>query len=548
MKDMAKTSPSGLFAPLRHDDFRRVWLASVPSNFGLLINAVGAGWAMTQLSGRADMVASVQTALMLPYMLFAIPAGAVADTYDRRKVGMVALVAATLASGLLFAFAWVGLLTPWLLLAFCFLNGAANAMFGPVWMSSAGEQLPREDLPVGIALNSMSYNIARAFGPAVGGVVVAAAGAVAAFGTNAASYLPMLWAQARWRRAREEPRLPPEQVGTAILSGLRYVGHSPQLRHAIIRTILFGLAAASIQALLPLVASKNLHGGAGTYGILLGIFGTGAVIGAATVAWTRERFSSERQISIFLTILSAACLGVALARNSLFAGACLLAGGLAWMQITNALNVSIQTRAPRWVTGRAVAAYQASVAGGLAIGSWFWGTAADTVNVSGALACSAGAILIVALVGWFIPLAPFAALDDGGAAHLEEPDVEVELVGRSGPIVVIVEYEIAPERAREFYEGMTMVRGIRLRNGGYGWSLARDIANPSLWLERFHTPTWNDYLRQRERMTEAERKMIIEKIGEAVRVRRLLERPVGSVRWRENSRDPGVTFPPASHN
>lgn len=542
---MQDKAPSGMFAPLRHAPFRRVWLASIPSNLGLLINAVGAAWAMTVLSGRADMVALVQTALMLPYMLFALPAGAIADTYDRRKVGLVALVAATITAGALFAVAFADLLTPWLLLLLCFLNGSANAVFGPAWMSAVGEQVPRKDLPQGIALNSVSFNIARAFGPAVGGLLVAAAGPVAAFGANAASYLPMLWAQARWKRDRDRPRLPPEQVGTAIVSGLRYVGHSPPLRRSISRTFVFGIAGASIQALLPLIASQRLGGGASIFGLLLGVFGIGAVLGAALLPAARQRLTMETQIRLSLIVLAALVGGIAVSREFYLTCALLLAGGICWMQITNTLSVSIQTRAPRWVTGRAVAAFQAAMAGGLALGSWLWGSLANTITLPGAVAASAVALLLAALLGWLIPVHPIDEDGEDRAAELVEPELQIDLTGRSGPIVVMVEYEIASEDARRFYGAMTLVRGIRLRNGAYAWSLSRDIAAPEKWIERFQTPTWHDYLRQRERLTEAERLKIVDLIADPVRVRRLLERPVGSVRWKEDSIDPGDVFPPA---
>lgn len=535
----------GTFDPLRHTSFRRTWLASIPSNLGLLINAVGAAWAMTELSGKAEMVAMVQTALMLPYMLFAIPAGAIADTYDRRKVGIVALMAAIIASSILFAATLAEMLTPTVLLVLCFLNGSANSLFGPAWMSSVSEQLPRKDQPQGIALNSVSYNIARAFGPALGGAMVAAAGPAAAFGANTASYLPMLWAQLRWNRKPVTARLPPEQISAAIISGIRYVSHTSPLRRTLVRSILFGLAGASIQALLPLVASRQLGGGASIYGILLGVFGIGAVLGAALLPMVRERMGLESQIRWPSAVLAILVAGAAFSNNLYAACTLLMASGICWMQVTNALSVSIQTRAPRWVAGRAVATFQAAMAGGLALGSWGWGSVAEKLGVSGALAASAAALLAVALVGELMPCSPLDEDIEDQSAELGDLDVEMKLVGRSGPIVVTMEYDIPLHDARRFYEAMTLVRSVRLRNGAYAWSLSRDVAESEKWIERFQTPTWHDYLRHRERLTEAERKQILAVNGEPVKVRRMLERPVGSVRWRDETPDSGLVFPPA---
>lgn len=519
-----KTRPGGLLVPLRHATFRRVWGASLVSNLGLLINSVGASWAMTLLSGDSEMVALVQTALMLPYLLIAIPAGAICDTYDRRKVGIFALCCATVTSSLLFSSAMLELLTPHLLLALCLLTGAANALFGPAWMSSAGEQLPPEDLSHGIALNGVSYNIARAFGPAVGGILVALWGPVAAFAGNAASYLPMLWAQLSWRRDQELALLPREHAGRAILSGVRYVLHSPAIRQSIIRSILFGMAGASIQALMPVVTRDFLGGGPSTYGILLGFFGIGAVMGATLISWARTRFSMEQQITGSLYVLVIAVATIAMSRRLEITCLVLFLAGMAWMQVTNTLSVSIQARAPRWVSGRAVAGYQASIAGGLAIGSWIWGRFADLGGPVSAFGTSAAALLLVALLGKVMPVPPIDEQDRNTDAMLAEPEIMLDLAGESGPITIRIEYQVPSMDARCFSDAMQVVRGIRLRSGAYGWSLACDISRPELWVERFQCPTWHDYLRQRRRMTEIERQQILDLVGSPARVSRYVDR------------------------
>src|SRR3977135_2812808 len=182
----------GIAAPLRHAVFRRIWLASLVSNLGLLIQGVGAAWAMTQMTSSADKVALVQTALMLPIMLISMPAGAIADMHDRRVVAMVALSISLVGATALTVLAWLGLVTPNILLMFCFVVGTGMALMGPAWQSSVSEQVPSETLPAAVALNGISFNIARSFGPAIGGIVVATLGAIAAFATNAVFYLPLL--------------------------------------------------------------------------------------------------------------------------------------------------------------------------------------------------------------------------------------------------------------------------------------------------------------------------------------------------------------------
>src|SRR4030081_1615533 len=296
MIEQAKRSmftADGVAAPLRHAVFRRIWLASLLSNLGLLIQAVGAAWAMTQMTSSADKVALVQTALMLPVMLISMPAGAIADMYDRRIVALVSLGIALSGATALSVMAWLNLVTPEVLLAFCFIVGSGMALFGPAWQSSVSEQVPAETLPSAVALNGISYNIARSFGPAIGGIVVATAGAVAAFAANALLYIPLLIVLYLWRRSSEPSRLPRERLHRAMVSGVRYIANSPSIRIVLARTLVTGVIGGSVSALMALVARDLLHGGAQTYGIMLGAFGMGAVIGALNIAGVRKRMSGE---------------------------------------------------------------------------------------------------------------------------------------------------------------------------------------------------------------------------------------------------------------
>ena len=306
----------GVAAPLRHTVFRRIWLASLLSNLGLLIQGVGAAWAMTQMTSSADKVALVQTALMLPIMLISMPAGAIADMYDRRIVALVSLSIALVGATALAVLAWLGLVTPEILLAFCFIVGSGMALFGPAWQSSVSEQVPAETLPSAVALNGISYNIARSFGPAIGGIVVATAGAVAAFAINAVLYIPLLVVLFLWRRTSEPSRLPRERLNRAIVSGVRYIANSPSIRIVLARTLVTGLIGGSVSALMPLVARDLLHGGAQTYGIMLGAFGMGAVIGALNIAEVRKRMSGEAAVRACTLSMAGAIAAVALSRRA----------------------------------------------------------------------------------------------------------------------------------------------------------------------------------------------------------------------------------------
>ena len=545
MTDQPKRSrlaTEGIAAPLRHAVFRRIWLASLVSNLGILIQGVGAAWAMTQMTSSADKVALVQTALMLPIMLIAMPAGAIADMHDRRVVAMVSLAIALVGATVLTVLAWLGLVTPNILLALCFVVGSGMALFGPAWQASVSEQVPAETLPAAVALNGISYNIARSFGPAIGGIVVATAGAVAAFAVNAVLYLPLMAVLFLWNRTHEPSRLPRERLNRAIVSGVRYIANSPSIRIVLIRTLVTGLIGGSVSALMPLVARDLLHGGAQTYGIMLGAFGMGAVFGALNIGEVRRRMSGEAAVRACAISMAGAIASVALSTNAILTAIALVLAGAVWMLAVALFNIGVQLSAPRWVAGRSLAAFQASIAGGIALGSWGWGHLTDIAGVEIALLVSAGLMLVSPLLGIWLRMPPVGARNEDATDVLADPEVRLSLTGRSGPLVVEIEYRVAQDNARAFHNVMQEVQLSRQRNGAYGWSIARDIADPELWTERYHCPTWLDYLRQRNRPTQSERALHQRAIDfhlgpEPIRVRRMLERPFGSVRWKEDTPD-----------
>ena len=531
----------GVGAPLRHTTFRRIWLASLLSNLGLLIQAVGAAWAMTQMTSSADKVALVQTALMLPVMLISMPAGAIADMYDRRIVALVSLGIALSGAAALTALAWLGLVTPTTLLAFCFIIGSGMALFGPAWQSSVSEQVPSETLPSAVALNSISYNIARSFGPAIGGIIVATAGAVAAFAANAFLYIPLLVVLFLWRRESEPSRLPRERLNRAIVSGVRYIANSPAIKIVLARTLVTGLIGGSVSALMPLVTRDLLHGGAQTYGIMLGAFGMGAVIGALNIGEVRKHLGGESAVRACALAMGTAIAAVALSHQRVLTAAALVVAGAAWMLAVALFNIGVQLSAPRWVAGRSLATFQAAISGGIAIGSWGWGHLTDAAGVEIALLVSAILMLASPLLGRWLQMPRVGARNED-AEVLADPEVRLQLTGRSGPLVVEIEYRVAQDSARAFHNVMQEVQLSRQRNGAYGWSIARDIADPELWTERYHCPTWFDYLRQRSRSTQSERALHQRAMDfhlgpDPVRVRRMLERPFGSVRWKEETPD-----------
>lgn len=527
-RPLRPANADNITAPLRHRTFRRIWVASLVSNLGSLIQGVGVAWAMTEMSSSADKVALVQTALGLPVMLVAIPAGAIADLHDRRIVALSSLGIALTATTTLTALAWLGLLTPDLLLALCFAAGCGTAMLGPAWQAAVSEQVPPHAVPAAVALNGISYNIARSVGPAIGGIIVATAGTVAAFALNVLSFLPLIGALYLWKRAAERSYLPPERLGPAIILGVRYIANSPSITIVLVRTVVMGLISGVILALLPLVARDLLLGSAPTYGLLLGAFGLGAVIGAANITLVRKKLSSEAAMRCCALAMATGIAVIAVSRNPLLSALGLAVGGAGWTLSWTLLNIGVQLSAPRWVAARSLAAYQAAASGGLAFGSWGWGHLTDTSGVETTLLIAAGLMLASPLIGLRLRMPPVGVRVEEGSL-LEDPAVRTPVVGRDGPIVIEIEYKVMEPNSHGFREMMQDVRLVRQRNGAYAWSVARDMADPEKWIERYQFHTWHDYLRQRSRPTQVERALeasIIKKFHAGpgkVRVRRTVE-------------------------
>jgi MFS family permease len=460
-----QATSSGAFAPLREPVFRRIWTASVLSNFGQLFLGVGAAWEMTRLSDSPTMVALVQTALMVPLMFVTLPAGAIADMFDRRRIAISGLAFSSVAAAVLATIAFLGLTEPWLLLLFCVLIGGGVALYSPSWQASIPEQVSRENLPAAIALGTISYNVARSFGPALGGIIVLAAGAKAVFGLTSLLYLPLLFAFVLWKRRHVPSRLPPERIDRAMIGGARYALHSPGIRTALTRIFAFGLSTATAAGLAPLVAKDMLQGDAATYGILLGSQGVGAVLGALFVSKITQRLSTEAAVRIFAVGTGLALVGIGLSHNLvLTCAAFFMIGGCNILTVA-ILNVTVQLSAPRWVTARALSLYSSAITAGIGIGAWAWGEIAGATDVSFAFIASGGAVAATLLLGLLLPLRT-ETYDTSMMDIGYEPEAALAVTLRSGPVVIEVEYDVDPDRAREFYATMMKVqRESRLVDG-----------------------------------------------------------------------------------
>lgn len=518
-------------SPFSYRAFALFWWASLASSFGSMIQTVGASWLMTTIAPSPDMVALVQTAGSAPFFFLSLIAGALADTRDRRVIMQVSQVLALVAAAVLAVVTLMTGITPQLLLWLTFLLGCTSALFAPAWQASIGDQVPRDEIAPAVMANAVGFNMARSVGPALGGVIVAAAGAAWAFIINAVSYIGIIGTLVWWRPSHERSELPPEPLGPAMAAGVRYVSLSPHLLSILLRCILYTIPIAAVPALMPIVARDLLGGGAATYGILLGGFGVGAMLGALSSAQLRERFSSDALLRLLAVV---ACVAMVAIGQSRWAWLTMLAhvlAGSVWTLAFANFNIAIQLSSPRWVTGRMLATYQTIAFAGIALGSWWWGEAASVTSLRDALTFAGIAALVSVVAARWLPIsvAEVGSLDPHTVGAANEPSVEIHPT--SGPVVITIEYRVKPENAAEFIAVINELGRIRRRDGARGWTVSQDIDATDLWIERFESPTWLDFLRWRRRPTEADqavRGRIAQLIDERRRVRRLVERPTGA--------------------
>lgn len=501
---MPATARKSPFAPFRQHDFRLLWSATLISNFGALVQAVGAAWMMTQLTDSATLIALVQASNTLPIMLFALLSGALADILDRRTLLLGAQLFMAAVSVLLAVLTWQGWMTPLLLLSLTFLIGVGQAIYNPPWQASMQDLVPREDLPAAVSLNSVGFNLMRSVGPAVGGIITAAFGAAAAFAVNAVSYIPLLGALARWHPVTPPRTTTPEPFVAAVGAGLRYVALSPNLVRVMSRGALFGFSAIVIMALLPLVAKQNPSGGSLLFGLLLGCFGLGAICGALVNPIVRERLNNENVVRLAFAAFAGSALLLGLTKATWIHALAMLPAGASWVLALSLFNVTVQLSTPRWVVARGLALYQTAVFGGMAMGSWVWGSVANNYGVDTAMIAASVPLMLGALAGYWLRIPEFGTLDLDPVNRFREPELALDLRGRSGPIMVMVEYQIDQLDVPEFLRLMALRRNFRRRDGARGWALLRDLEHPERWTESYHIATWDEYVRHNLRRTKAD--------------------------------------------
>ncbi|MDX3907689.1 MAG: MFS transporter [Pigmentiphaga sp.] len=491
------------FAPLRQRLFAVLWGATVIGNTGSFIRDVASAWIMTDLSSSPTAVAMVQAAATLPIFLLAIPAGVLADILDRRKflIGIQLLLAAVSVCLMLLSAA--GLQSVTSLVALTFLGGVGAALMGPTWQAIVPELVDRKDVKSAVALNSLGINIARAIGPALGGLILAGLGAAVTYGADVASYVFVIAALLWWKRPVAADDALAERFLGAFRAGLRYARASRELHIVLLRAFVFFALSSSVWALLPLVARTLLGGGAGFYGILLGAVGLGAIIGAVALPRLRDRISADGLLFLAAAATAAVMLFLSIVRIQWLGVAALLLLGAAWITALTTLNGAAQSILPNWVRGRSLAVYLTVFNGAMTAGSLAWGAVAELIGVALTLVAGAVGLLIAALAAHRIKL-PKGDADLVPSNHWPEPLTANPVEHDRGPVLILIEYRVAPADRTAFLAAITRLSAERRRDGAYGWGVTEDVADPDVVVEWFMVESWAEHLRQHRRVSKAD--------------------------------------------
>lgn len=500
-------SPARSWAPLRNRLFAALWAAALVSNVGSFMQMVGAQWLLVSAPHAAVMVSLVQTADMVPDLLFGVVGGVVADMFDRRRLLIVVQGVLVAIGTALTILAYVHRLGPALLLTLTFLLGFASVFTTPAYQAIIPDLIPRSQLAAASSLASISINIARAAGPALAGIVIARAGVPAVFALNTATFLAFGVVVFLWHPEHLSVPQLPERFTAAIRAGGRYVRYSAVVRRVLLRAVLFLVPGSALWALLPLVASRRLGMGAGGYGLLLGALGVGAIAGALVLPHVSSAVSDNVLLVVSSVVYGVVLAIVGLIRIPAVSVIVLLPAGMAWMAVLSSMNTEMQLFLPAWVRARGLSIYLMVFFGSQAFGSVLWGFIADPFGLVPTFLASAALMVAGAATVRVWPLINTKGMDRRTAPPWPEPQLVVTPDQAEGPVVVQITYVVAEEKERQFLEAMVRVRESRLRTGADRWGIFRDGERAHVFVEIFIVSSWEEHMRQhtnRQTGTDAE--------------------------------------------
>jgi MFS family permease len=494
------------WSPLRYGDFRRWWFANLVSNVGSWMQTVAAQWLMTSLTSSALLVGAIQ-ATNLPVLLLAVPAGVLGDLLDRKKLILGGQLVMLIAAVVLGALDVAGLVTPAVLLICLSGIGVGQGLTGPIAQTLQPELVPAGERPQAIALGSVNMNMARAIGPAIGGLLLAATSAALVFFVNALSFVAVLVVVALVAVPVRRFTLPREHIGSATRAGARFVGNAPALQAMMVRTAAFGFFATGVWALLPLVARHTLGLGSGGYGLLLGCVGIGAVLGATFSPQLRRELSPRALMAACTAAVAVVSLLLAVSRVAVLDGAGLVLSGTGWILALGLLGSSFQSSLPSWVKARGMAYYTIAFQGATGIGALAIGFVAQATSVDTGLIVLAAGLGVGGLLTYRLSLPRPGDINVTPAEWMPLTDMADS---DPGPVLVTATYDVTPGSEDAFLSRAERLRHFRQRTGGVKWRLFTDPQAPGRYLETFLVGSWEEHERQHARATANDTALLAE--------------------------------------
>ncbi len=486
--------------------FTVIWVASIVANIGIAMFDTGSGWLMTNLNADPMAVSLVQVVTTLPMFLFTLPAGALADIIDPRRLLLVVEIVVTIFAAIFATAVSLQLATPGALLFTAFLLGTGGALTAPAWSSITPLLVSREELDNATAANSVGYNLSRAIGPALGGAVIAIFSVASPFWAFSVSNLAIIAALLWWRpKPRCSQGLPAERLTSAVKTGLRYAANNSHLRATLMRSLAFFPFASAYWALLPLVARHQMHNGPEVYGFLLAAIGLGAIIGSLTLGWLKTAFGPDGLGAVGTLATAFALLLFGLAHQAALAYCAAVVAGASWTIVLATLYVSAQIALPDWVRGRGLAVFLTVYFGAMTVGSALWGQIAGMESLSIALFIAAAGAVIAVPLTWRWKLQTAAGLDLTPSMHWRAPAFKLKVENDQGPVLVTVEYRVDTKNRVPFLAAIEEMGYERKRDGAFAWGVFEDPSDPGRFVETFLIESWLELRYLRERVTNADR-------------------------------------------
>ena len=508
LHEQKENVPASGWSPLTSSLYRTLWIAALLLYIGAAMYDVGASWLMTSLAPNPLFVSLITTATTLPIFLFAIPSGALSDIFDRRIILIIACAYMLIISMILGMLTLVGVTSPMVLLIFTFALGAGMTMIRTPIIPIMSGLVSSSELPAALTLSAVAGNLGRIVGFAVGGFIVAIVAPWAVFFLNSASFIGMIIVLSRLPKKsqiNQQSSLPPENIIRAIRAQIRYIRYSQASHVLIVRAGLFTLCSSALLSLLPILAKHDLGLDSTGFGLLLGSFGLGAIIGGIVILpKLRSKISVESLVTCSIGLLAMVIFAMGYIQDFTILCVIMGIGGVAYITIISKFYTIGIKSAPRWIGARVLAVYLLILNGGLAVGSVIWGSMANTLGIQITLSVASLAlgVTILAKKRYNTTLLDDLDFTPSGDHWSLPPELSIDPSQSDDQVLITIDYKIDPKLSNEFEKSVRELGQILKSEGMANWELFQDTTDIGHYIEIRIADTWTDHMRQHERVTK----------------------------------------------